>query len=366
MGYREELDTPALVVHEDILKRNIASMAEYAKEKGIAMRPHFKTHKTAEVARMQQEAGAAGITCAKVGEVEALVEAGIEAEYFIANEVVGPLKTARLVKLLDRVPVRVAVDSVECAQGLQDAVSAAGKKLDIVLEVNTGQNRAGLLPDEILPLAEKIRESMPDLRIVGIMTHEGHAGKTETQEELTAVSVDAGTKMVNTAEQLREHGFEIETVSVGSTPAAFETTRIDGITEMRPGTYVFQDNTIFRFGQIGPDDCALRILATVTSRPAPDRAILDSGSKVLTVEPSQWRPGHGFIVEYPEATIVSLSEEHAVVSLPESMQGMKIGDKVEVIPNHVCPTVNLTDELFVIRDGAVVETWPVIARGRVR
>ena len=366
MGYREDLDTPALVVHEDVLKRNLESMAAFAKAKGIAMRPHFKTHKTAQVAQMQQEAGAAGITCAKIGEVEALVDAGVMADFFIANEVIGRLKTQRLVNLMERVNVRVAVDSVEGAQGLQDAMAEAGKTLDVIVEVNTGQDRAGVLPHEVLPLAEKIREGMPNLRVLGLMTHEGHAGKTMSQEELTATATDAGTKMVNAAEQLREHGFDIGTVSVGSTPAAFETTQIEGITEMRPGTYVFQDNTIFRFGKIGPEDCALRILATVTSRPAPDRAVLDSGSKVLTVEPSQWREGYGYIMEYPDARIVSLSEEHAVVKLPESMQGMKIGEKVEVIPNHVCPTVNLTDELFVVRNGDVVDTWPVIARGRVR
>jgi D-serine deaminase-like pyridoxal phosphate-dependent protein len=366
MGYREELDTPALVVHEEILQRNLKGMAEYAREKGIAMRPHFKTHKTAEVATMQQELGAIGITCAKIGEVEALVEAGVTADFFIANEVIGPLKTERLVDLLDKVNVRVAVDSVAGAQGLNDAMAKAGKTLDVIIEINTGQDRAGVLPDEALPLAEKIRETMPNLRVIGLMTHEGHAGKTMSPQELTDTATDAGNKMVNTAEQLREHGFDITTVSVGSTPAAFETTQIEGVTEMRPGTYVFQDNTIFRFGTIGPDDCALRILATVTSRPAPDRAVLDSGSKVLTVEPSQWREGYGYIVEYPDAQIVSLSEEHAVVKLPESAQGMQVGDKVEVIPNHVCPTVNLTDELFVVRDGEVAESWPVIARGRVR
>lgn len=366
MGYRDELDTPALVVHEDILKRNLAGMAEFAREKGIALRPHFKTHKTAEVARMQQELGAIGITCAKLGEVEALVEAGVGDDFFIANEVIGPKKTQRLVELMEKVKLRVAVDSIEGAQGLQDAMAGAGKTLDVIVELNTGQNRAGKLPEEALPLAEKVRETMPNLRVVGLMTHEGHAGKTLSQEDLTSVATDAGNKMVNTAEQLREHGFDITTVSVGSTPAAFETTQIEGVTEMRPGTYVFQDNTIFRFGKLGPDDCALRILATVTSRPAPDRAVLDSGSKVLTIEPSQWQEGHGYVVEYPDARIVSLSEEHAVLTLPESAQSMKIGEKVEIIPNHVCPTVNLTDELYLVRDGEVAETWPVIARGRVR
>jgi D-serine deaminase-like pyridoxal phosphate-dependent protein len=154
-------------------------------------------------------------------------------------------------------------------------------------------------------------------------------------------------------------------VSVGSTPAAFATTTVEGVTEMRPGTYVFNDNTGFRIGT-KPEDCALRILATVTSRPAPDRAVVDAGSKVLTSDPSVGRPGHGYIVEYPDAVIERLSEEHGVVRLPESARGMKVGDKVEIIPNHVCPTVNLQDELYLVRDGELAETWPVIARGKVR
>lgn len=366
MSYRDDLDTPALVVHEEILKRNVDQMGEYARSKGIQLRPHFKTHKTAEVARMQQASGAIGITCAKLGEAEALVEAGVFDDFFIANQLVGPKKMERLVRLMDQVRMRVAVDSVAGAQGLQDAIAAAGKSLDVIIELNTGQNRAGVLPDEVLPLAKTIRADMPNLRVIGLMTHEGHAGKAESNEELHDVSLDAGGKMVATAELLREHGFDLTTVSVGSTPAAFETTTVDGVTEMRPGTYVFQDNTIFRFGTIGPDDCALRILATVTSRPAPDRALIDAGSKVLTTEPSQWRDGFGYIVEYPDAEIMSLSEEHGWLRLPASAQGIQIGEKIEIIPNHVCPTVNLTDELYVIRNGELVETWTVIGRGRSR
>lgn len=366
MSYRDDLDTPALVVHEEILKRNIAQMGDYARSKGIQLRPHFKTHKTAEVARMQQAAGAIGMTCAKLGEVETLVEAGVFDDFFVANQLVGAKKMERLVRLMDQVRMRVAVDSVAGAQGLQEAMAAAGKTLDVIIEINTGQNRAGVLPDEVLGLAETIRADMPNLRIIGLMTHEGHAGKALDNEELRDTSLDAGVKMTATAELLREHGFDLTTVSVGSTPAAFETTTVEGVTEMRPGTYVFQDNTIFRFGTIGPDDCALRILATVTSRPAPDRALIDAGSKVLTTEPSQWRDGFGYIVEYPDAEIVSLSEEHGWLRLPESAQGIQIGEKVEIIPNHVCPTVNLTDELYLVRAGELAETWPVIGRGRSR
>lgn len=366
MGFREQLDTPSLVVHEEILKANLQQMADYAKSRGIDLRPHFKTHKTREVAQMQRDLGAVGITCAKLGEAEVLADAGIFDSIFIANQIVGPLKLARLVKLMERVDVRVAVDSVAVCEGLQQAMVDAGKTLDVVIEMNSGQGRAGILGDETISLAETIRERFPNLRVIGLMTHEGHAGAEPDQATMEQTAHQAGQLVVETAEALRERGFDIQVVSVGSTPAAFETTKIEGVTEMRPGTYVFQDNAIFRFPDYGPENCALRILATVTGRPAPDRAIIDAGSKVLTSDRAKGREGHGYIVEYPDAEIFNLSEEHGWVHLPESCQGMQIGEKVEVIPNHVCPTVNLTDELFVVRDGELVDTWPVAARGKVR
>lgn len=365
MTYRDELDTPSLVIHDDILQRNLNRMAEYARSKEIALRPHFKTHKTAAIAEMQRGLGASGITCAKLGEAEALADAGAYDDFFIANQIVGPIKLKRLVALMERATVRVAVDTADVARGLNRAMEEAGKTLDVVIELNTGQDRAGVRPEEALELAETIRAGMPWLRVVGLMTHEGHVNYADGVDGMTRVATAAGTDIVRAAEQLREHGFDITVVSVGSTPAAFTTTTIDGVTEMRPGTYVFNDAAYLRFG-ITPEDCALRVLATVTSRPAPDRAIIDAGSKVLTSDKAAGREGHGLIVEYPDAVIERLSEEHGVVVLPEAAQGLRVGDKVEVIPNHVCPTVNLQDELYLVRDGAVVDTWPVIARGRSR
>ncbi|HEX5165632.1 MAG TPA: alanine racemase, partial [Thermomicrobiales bacterium] len=344
---------------------NLTDMAEYAKSCGITLRPHFKTHKTGKVAERQKALGSTGITVAKIGEAEALVDAGVYDDFFIANEIVGPIKHKRLLALMERAKVRVAVDTRDSARGLNDAMGAAGRTLDVVIELNTGQNRAGVYPNEALGLAETIRNEMPNLRVVGLMTHEGHAGATLAPDGIVSTAIAAGKSIIETAEQLREHGFDISVVSVGSTPAAKHTTTIEGITEMRPGTYVFNDNSGFRFGT-KPEDCALRILATVTSRPAPDRAILDCGSKTLTSDKSVGREGYGYIVEYPDAEIISLSEEHGWLRLPESAQAMKVGDKVEVIPNHVCPAVNLQDEMYLIRNGEVAETWPVIARGRVR
>ncbi len=366
MGFKESLDTPCLVLHEEILEQNIAEMADYARSRGIKLRPHQKTHKTAEIARMQMESGAIGGTCAKLGEAEVLVDAGVFDDVLIANQIVGEQKIRRLLALMDRAHLMVAVDGIEVAQALSNACEQAGKRLDVLLEVNTGLNRAGLKPgEETLELAGKVSK-MPGLKLRGIMTHEGHVAKAKDAEELAEIAHQAGKDLVATANLLRENGFDIDVVSEGSTPAAFATTTIDGITEMRPGTYVFNDNTAFRFGRIGPDRCAMRILATVVSRPAPDRAVVDAGSKTLAMDPSPSKPGFGYIVEIPDATIVRVSEEHGVIELPEHARDLKVGDRIEIIPNHVCPTVNLQDEMFVVRDGEVKECWDIIARGKLR
>jgi D-serine deaminase-like pyridoxal phosphate-dependent protein len=367
VNYRVELDTPCLVVHRSILEQNIREMAEFAREHGIAMRPHQKTHKTAEIARMQRDAGAIGVTCAKLGEAEALVDAGVTDDVFLAYQIVGPRKIARLLELMDRAKVSVAVDSVEVAQALSEACVAAGKTLDVIIEMNTGLNRAGILPgEEAERLAEEVA-AMPGLNLKGIMTHEGHVAKTTTQDELSVVASEVGQAMVDTARRLRDRGVPIEIVSVGSTPASFNTTQVEGISEMRPGTYVFYDNASFRFGRIGPERCALRILATVISRPSPDRAVIDAGSKTLTMDPAPaGRQGFGYIVEAPNAIIQRLSEEHGVVEFPDGNSELAVGDVVEIIPNHVCPTVNLQDQLFVVSDDGSIEAWDVIARGAVR
>ncbi|MCX7622246.1 MAG: alanine racemase [Thermomicrobium sp.] len=365
--YRSELDTPCLVVDSALLERNIEEMSAYARARGIALRPHIKTHKTAEIAQLQRRAGAVGFTCAKLGEVEALADAGVLDDVLVAYELVGEQKIRRLLRLVDRLRITVAVDSVAVAEPLAWAVAAAGKRLDVVIEIDTGLRRAGVEPGEpALRLARELQR-MPGLRVRGLMTHEGHAGRATTREEMERLARQAGEAMVATAELLRKHGIPVEVVSVGSTPAAFATTQVAGITEMRPGTYVFYDAAAFRFGRIGPERVALRVLATVISRPAPDRAIIDAGSKTLTTDPPPPdRRGFGYIVEYPHATIVRLNEEHGIVEFPAGTPAPAVGERIEIIPNHVCPVVNLQDELFVVRDGRVVGTWPVVARGKVR
>jgi D-serine deaminase-like pyridoxal phosphate-dependent protein len=360
-----EIDTPALVVSEEILHRNIASMAAFARSVGVNMRPHIKTHKTIQIARLQVAAGAIGVACAKVGEAEVMVEqAGIQ-DVLLAYPTIGEPKVRRLLPLMEKARIVVAVDSLDAATMMSSAFSRHDRKLDVMLEINTGQNRSGVLVGDDAVQAAIAIARMPNLHLAGVMTHEGQANSADPSE-IEAIAIAAGEAIVDTAERIRGHGIDLPTVSVGSTPAAFYTPTVAGVTEMRPGTYVFNDNSSFRYGRLGVDDCAARFVATVVSRPAADRAVLDTGSKSLAMDPSKGHPGHGYIVGHPDVTITKLSEEHGVCEIPEGEEGFNVGDRVEVIPNHICPTVNLMDELLIARDGQIIDTWKVAARGMVR
>ena len=365
----QPLDTPLIAVDLDVLERNIAEMAALAASHGVALRPHAKTHKSPHIARLQLEAGAVGLTCAKLGEAEVLVEQAGVTDILIAYPIVGEIKMRRLLHLLERARVTVAVDTYQAAAALSHAISANERTLDIYVEVNTGQDRAGARAgQEAADLAVAISR-LPGLRLTGVMTHEGHAGSSGP-DDIATIAQAAGQALVDTAERIRVQGFEVAHISVGSSPASWFTPRVPGITEMRPGTYVFNDNNAFRHGRFGPDRCAARVISTVVSRPAgypnDQRAVIDAGSKALALDPSPSHPGHGYIVGHPGATIARLSEEHGVVTLSPDEPGFQVGDRVEIIPNHICPAVNLTDELVIVRDGHVVDRWPVAARGKVR
>jgi D-serine deaminase-like pyridoxal phosphate-dependent protein len=359
-----DIDTPALVVSETIMQRNISEMAAFARSVGVGLRPHIKTHKTPQIARLQLAAGAFGVTCAKVGEAEVMVnEAGVE-DVLLAYPTIGDHKIERLVALLDKARVTVAVDSLEGAQSISKSLAKFDRSLDVFIEVNTGQNRSGVLVgDDTIAFALKIAR-IPHLNLTGIMTHEGHANSAP-EDEIEGIALAAGRALVDTAEHIRAHGIELPNISVGSTPAALYTPTVPGVTEMRPGTYVFNDNSIFRFGKLGVGDCAARFVATVVSRPTRDRCTLDTGSKSLAMDPSKGRQGHGYIVGHPNVVIAKLSEEHGVCEIPDGEPGFEVGDRVEIIPNHICPTVNLMNNLIIVRDGKIVDTWKVGARGLV-
>jgi D-serine deaminase-like pyridoxal phosphate-dependent protein len=356
------LDTPTMLVDEALMELNISEMQALANSFGAQLRPHVKTHKTPQIALRQISAGARGITCAKLGEAEVMADAGVD-DILMAYPVVTTAKIARLLSLMERSRMIIALDSLEAADALSTAMAKNDRTLEVYIEVDTGQHRAGQLAGEDAARLAIDVARLPGLRVIGVMTHEGHT-HTLSSDEIAAAAREAGEKLVDTAERIRRAGIPITEVSVGSTPSSSYTPSIGGITEMRPGTYVFRDTTGFAYGIYGPDRCAARVLATVVSHPAPNRMIVDAGSKTLALDMSHGHPGHGYIVGHPTSVIERLSEEHGVVRIGEDDAGFTIGQQVEIIPNHVCPSVNLFDELTILRDGQVIDVWPVAARGK--
>jgi D-serine deaminase-like pyridoxal phosphate-dependent protein len=359
-----DLDTPSMLVDEALMELNISEMQSLARSLGCQLRPHIKTHKTPQIALRQIGAGARGITCAKLGEAEVMADAGVE-DILMAYPVVTPIKLQRLLAVMERTRMIVALDDLWVAELIATAMNRNDRTLDVYLEVNTGQNRAGKKwGQEAVDLAVAIAR-LPGLRLIGIMTHEGQT-HTLPADQIAEGAREAGRRLVDTAEAIRRQGVEITEVSVGSTPSSPYTASVGGVTEMRPGTYVFRDTTGFLYGMYGPERCAARVLATVVAHPAPDRAILDSGSKTLALDMSHGHPGHGYIVGHGTSVLERLSEEHGVIAIAEDDPGFTIGERVEVIPNHICPSINLFDELMVIRDGRVIDTWAVAARGKIK
>lgn len=360
----ETLDTPALVVDLDRLDANIARWAAYARDAGVKLRPHGKTHKCVEIARRQLAAGACGLTLAKTGEAEVMARAGI-GDIFLANEIVGAPKLPRLLALAREIRLRVGVDSVETAAPLADAAASNGVTVDVMLEVDTGLGRCGVAPGEpLLALARAVARSR-GLRIAGIFTYRGYRAGAGLEAE----GREEGEIMVREAERLRAAGFAIDEVSVGSTPTGRPAARVRGVTEIRPGTYVFNDAMQVRWGSATPEECALVVAARVISRPSRDVAVLDAGSKALTAEHglfSSRGESHGMLRGYPDCQIDRLWEEHGRVQLTAEARRLRVGDLVEIIPAHVCPTVNLARRLVCVRAGRVEATWDVAASGAVQ
>jgi D-serine deaminase-like pyridoxal phosphate-dependent protein len=360
----ETLDTPSLVVDLDRLEANIARWAADARDAGVKLRPHGKTHKCVEIARRQLAAGARGITLAKIGEAEVMARAGVD-DIFLAYEVVGGAKLPRLLALAREIRLRVGIDSMDVATPLGEAAASGGVTLDVMLEVDTGLGRCGAAPGEpLLALAKGVARTR-GLRIAGIFTYRGH----RANQDLEAAGREEGEIMVREADRLRTAGFTIDEVSVGSTPTGRPAARVRGVTEIRPGTYVFNDAMQVRWGSATPEECALVVAARVISRPSRDVAVLDAGSKALTAEHGPFSTkgeSHGALRGYPDCQIDRLWEEHGRVQLTEEARRLRVGDLVEVIPAHVCPTVNLARRLVCVRGGRVEATWDVAARAAVQ
>lgn len=363
MLYRE-VDTPAVLVDLDRVEANVQRMAAIARSAGLKLRPHTKTHKSPEIARMQLTAGASGITVAKLGEAEVMVDHGIT-DILIAFPLIGAQKIERLAALHRRAEIRTSTDSVEVARAVSGAGEVVGRPVPIYIEVDTGLGRCGRRPGrETVELARQMA-NLKGIRIAGVMTHEGHAWPAGDPAQRRQVAAEAAAALAQTAAALRAEGFPCAEISVGSTPTAYAADACAGATEMRPGTYVFHDASSLRIGLVSEAECALTVLATVVGRPAPDRVILDAGSKTLTQDGSGGGRPMGHIVGHPDWTIARLTEEHGIVTVPADA-AVSIGDRVAIIPNHVCPVINLHDEVVTLRGGRVAGTLRIAARGRTR
>ncbi|MFN8178352.1 MAG: alanine racemase [bacterium] len=360
----ESVETPALVLDEDVLLANVRAMASVAASAGVALRPHFKTHKCVEIARIQLEHGAVGGTVAKASEAEVFVVAGVR-DLVVATSVVDPRKIERLLMYGRHAEIAGVVESAEGVRAWAEAASRVGNRVPVLLEVDVGLGRTGASSEEAAVLLARRVASTPHLELRGVLGHGGHAYGAKSREEIEAIGRAEGEALVRTAEAIRAAGMPCPVVSAGSTPTAPHVAKVAGVTEIRPGNYVFHDGIQQALGVASASSCALTVLATVVARPTPERTVLDCGSKTLSSDGSAAVSGFGHVAGRRDLTLTRLWEEHALLPVPRETH-LAVGDRVRVVPNHACATVNLHDELVVLRGGEVKERWRVAARGRVR
>jgi D-serine deaminase-like pyridoxal phosphate-dependent protein len=347
-----DIDTPAILVDRRVAEANLKKAQDYADRHGIALRPHIKTHKLPLFAHRQIALGAVGITCQKLGEAEVMADAGLM-DIHVSYNILGRQKLERLKALHRRVTISVTADSSEVVSGYADAFADSAQPLTVLVECDTGADRCGVQsPADALALARHI-EAETGLAFGGLMTYPPRDRREEVDRWLG-----------ETVALLNGAGIACPRVSNGGTPDFYSVSEVASATEHRPGTYIYSDRMQVAFGHGTLEDCALTVLATVVSRPTDNRAILDSGSKALAADLCP-APGHGHIVEYPEAVITGLNEEHGMVDISECNRKPAIGEKVRIIPNHVCVVSNLFDTVNLIEDGEVIAHLPVAARGKV-
>jgi D-serine deaminase-like pyridoxal phosphate-dependent protein len=359
-GVPRGLDTPCLVIDLDRVEANITRLQAELDSAGVALRPHFKTHKLVPIARMQLEAGAAGITTGTLGEAEVLADAGID-DIFVAYPVwaAGP-KGARLRSLHERVRLAVGIDSADGARALAAAARGTARPLDVLVELDAGIRRTGVAsPDEAVRVATAARAT--GLRVRGVFTHGGHS--YAGPDAAATAAADEVRVLTEAADALADAGIDVETQSAGSTPTRIAAAR-PGVTEIRAGTYVLNDHQQVVLGSAAGGDVAAHVAATVVSRPAPDRAVLDAGAKSLTKDRAEYLAGFGFVAAYPDAVLDRVFDYHGRLVATDGSPLPELGDVVMVAPNHVCPVVDLFDEAVIVRGGHVVDRWRVDGRGR--
>jgi D-serine deaminase-like pyridoxal phosphate-dependent protein len=356
---KNALDTPALIVDLDAMEQSIARIARTCREHGIAWRPHTKGQKTPEIVRKEIEAGAIGVTCAKLGEAEVMADAGIK-DILIANQIIGPAKIARLMALLDRADVAVAVDSTPNVAELAAAAARCGKTLRVVIEVDTGMKRAGVVPGApVLALADVIARH-PGLVFSGLMAWESHAVAIADPAEKECAVAAAIALLTQSAAACLAQGHRVTIVSCGGSGTFPYCARQPGVTEIQAGGAILSAN-YYRTQQHLDFPAALTVLATVTSRPTPTRIIIDAGFKAMSTHAGLPVP-----MGIPELRSLRVSAEHNTIELQEPRELPRIGDRLELIAGHSDSTVNLHEEIAAVRAGKVEAVWRVAGRGKIR
>jgi D-serine deaminase-like pyridoxal phosphate-dependent protein len=364
------LPTPAVLIDRSRALRNLDRMQAAATARGLRLRPHAKTHKSPLVARWQLERGAIGICCAKLGEAEVFAGSGV-ADIRLPYPL-NPANADRVLALLDRTRLSFIVDHPVVARQWSDVMTRAGRDVDVLVKVDVGFHRCGIDP-AAAGSVEMIRgvAGLPGLRFKGLLSHAGHAYHAHSEDELRGMADLEAATMRDLVARCRAAGVAVEEVSAGATPPARFSVQQDGFTEFRAGNYVYFDRTQVALGAATLDDCALTVLSRVVSKPAPDRIILDAGSKTLTSDGARGfapAPGHGLVLDLdgrPDANLLveRLSEEHATVRALDGSTPLEPGDLVRIVPNHSCVVSNLIDQAWLVDNGRA-EPMPIAARGR--
>jgi D-serine deaminase-like pyridoxal phosphate-dependent protein len=356
----QELETPAALVDLERVEANLRRVDTYARRHGLKWRPHTKTHKVPELAALQLQAGASGVTVATPHEAQ--VMAPVADDVFLAYPPVGAARLARLMRLPPRVRLTVGLDSREALQGLSAAAREAGWTVGVLVELDLGMRRVGLQsPAEALALAREITATQ-GVQYRGITFYPGHvrASMPEQDSALKALS----TQLAAFVDALSGAGLRPETVSGGSTPTLWRSHEVPGLTEIRPGINIFNDRNTEAVGACGRDEWAYSVLATVVSTAVAGQAVIDAGSKALAKEEGlSPEGGYGVLLDRPEVVVRGLSEEHGLLELRGTQWRPRVGDRVRVVPNHVCASVNLHERLWAVRGGLVEQAWRVTGRG---
>jgi D-serine deaminase-like pyridoxal phosphate-dependent protein len=358
----DDLETPVPIVDLDRMERNLDRAAGYAAEHGLALRPHIKTHKSPRIAAEQIRRGAVGVTCATPREVEVMSE--VSDDILLAYPPVGTARARRVVSVSDRTSLTVALDSATAIEHLAIAARPIGRRVRVFIEVDLGMHRVGVASvEEAIALAKLVRRT-PPLEYEGIAFYPGHIREAVSEQAPMLEEIDRALRDAVTT--MTRAGVRPPVVSGGSTPTLWRSHELNDVTEIRPGTYVFNDRTTAEIGACTWDDCALTVLATVVSTAVPNQAVIDAGTKALGREPIRGSDAAGFgsLLDHPEVSVKAMSEEHGILDLSRSSWRPEVGERVRVTPNHVCIVVHLNDVVYGTRDGAIETSWPIAARGR--